>query len=171
MAISLRKWAEREEKRAWRKYAGAGEGTRGGHVVGHTKRGKPIYGEPRDATSAIPDNAEPVTADAIKNAIKEERENHWRLGLRRLDKPPEVGSELQPSHVFNRNVPTRKLLPGASALPVAKHGGDVDRQLATLRSQYGGSHLVLLGSEQSSEGADTGEVVMEHAKVLRVWRM
>ena len=48
MAVSLRKWAEREEKRAWHRYAGAGEGSRGGHIVGHTASGNPIYGEPRD---------------------------------------------------------------------------------------------------------------------------
>ena len=28
-----------------------GEGTRGGHVIGHTRSGKPIYGLPHDAVS------------------------------------------------------------------------------------------------------------------------
>ena len=28
-----------------------GEGTRGGHIIGHTRSGKPIYGLPHDAVS------------------------------------------------------------------------------------------------------------------------
>jgi hypothetical protein len=117
------------------------------------------------------DKAEPVSVDEIKKAIAQEKDNHWRLGLRRMDKPPEVGEELPPSRVFNRNIPTRKKLPGTSALPISKGGDDSDRQLSTLKSQYGGSHIVLIGSEKSHEGADTGEEVFERAKVLRIWRV
>jgi hypothetical protein len=132
--------------------------------------GNPIYGKPRDP-KAKEDKTDVASPDAIKSAIAQEKDSHWRLGLRRMDRPPPIGSELAPSRVFNRNVPTRQRLPGTSALPLNKGGTDVDRQLSVLRSQYGGSHVVLLGSERDHEGADTGEVVLERAKVLRIWRM
>jgi len=46
MATKLGSWAKRHAGReglTTKKFAGGGEGSRGGKVIGHTKSGKPIY--------------------------------------------------------------------------------------------------------------------------------
>jgi hypothetical protein len=61
MDLSLKKWARRRS-------GSAGEGSRGGHVIGHTKSGKPIYA-PREG------HADASAADLTQRGWQSAKEN------------------------------------------------------------------------------------------------
>jgi hypothetical protein len=106
-----------------------------------------------------------LTKEAVIEALREYE--YSAFGLRVFEEPPEDGDILEPSRVWVDGEPTDEILSGTSAVRV--YPRVINGALKELRC-YQGEYVALLGSNVYEDGEDAGEVVLEDAQVLEIWR-
>lgn len=100
-----------------------------------------------------------------------------KLGLRVIDDDVSVGEKLRPSRKWMNGEPTKKTLPGTSAVKIS---GDIASVVDGIHGlgalgkngpngYYPGKKLVLVKGATSRKGADSGEIMLGDAEVIGVW--